>query len=103
MLKRIKKALVESFVGVIVVGSLFASGIVNFVMGIAAPLASWLSEWIQTTKDPAAYSNQLPPFPYQLLFHEWFAAALILPVAFLLLLWLYVVPSAAPAKRQETE
>jgi len=95
MLERIKKALVESFVGVIVVGSLFASGIVSFVTGIAAPLANWLAEWIQQEKVPAGFLNQPPPFGYQLFIDEWIAAALLLLIAFLLLRWLYIEPSAA--------
>jgi hypothetical protein len=95
MLERIKKALVESFVGVIVVGSLFASGILSLASGISTPLANWLSEWIQQAKSPAGYPNQPPQFFFLPFIREWISAALLLLIACLLLRWLYIEPSAA--------
>lgn len=97
MLERIKKALVESFVGVIIVGGLFVSGIMSFVSGITAPLANWLIEWIQRAKNPAGYPANPPQFLYQLFIREWITSALMLLVAFLLLRWLYIEPAEEPS------
>jgi large-conductance mechanosensitive channel len=94
MLERIKKALVESFVGVIVVGSLFASGILSFVGGITTPFATWLTEWIQQAKGSVLLQTPPPQFPFLAFVREWITAVLILLVAFLLLRWLYIEPCA---------
>jgi hypothetical protein len=103
MLDRIKKALVESFVGVIIVGGLFVSGITSCVSGIAAPLANWLTESIQRAKNPVGYPAQPPQFLYQLFFREWITSALILLVAFLLLRWLYIEPAAEPSDASQEQ
>jgi hypothetical protein len=107
MLERIKKALVESFVGVIVVGMLFADGIMSFVSGISTPLANWLTEWIQQAKGSVLVQTPLPRFPVLPFIREWIAAALLLLAAFLLLRWLYIEPSAAepsdPSQVEEPE
>jgi hypothetical protein len=107
MLERIKKALVRSFVGPIAIGWLFADGILRFVSGVTSSLMEWLAEWIQQPKGSVLFPSPRPPFPSPILIREWFAAALILLAAFLLLRWLYIEPSAAepsdPSQVEEPE
>ena len=43
MLERLKRALVESFVGAIALGYLLAQGILHFVNIFASPIAGWVS------------------------------------------------------------
>jgi hypothetical protein len=43
MLEKLKNTLVESFVGVIALGWLFAQGIMHFAYVFTAPLAGWIS------------------------------------------------------------
>jgi len=40
---RLKQALIESYVGAIALGYLFAQGILHFVTIFASPVAGWLS------------------------------------------------------------
>jgi len=107
MLERIKKALVESFVGVIVVGMLFADGIGSLISGISIPLGNWISLWIQQTKVSAGFPTPAPQFSIDPFFREWISAVCFLLVAFLLLRWLYMEPRAAepsdPAQEEEPE
>jgi len=42
MFKRLKRALVESFVGAIALGWLFAQGIIHFVGVFSSPVAAWI-------------------------------------------------------------
>ena len=41
-MKRLKKAVVDSFVGAIALGYLLAQGIVHFANTFSAPIASWI-------------------------------------------------------------
>ena len=97
MLERIRKALVESFVGAIAIGWLFADGILRFVTGITVALTERLREWIQQPKGSVLFPSPRPPFPSQPLIQEWIAAALLLLIAYALLRWLYIEPTAEPS------
>jgi hypothetical protein len=61
MFKRLKRAIVESFVGAIALGWLFAQGIVHFANVFAAPLTGWIvrseyRELMRSTAGPAGFS-----------------------------------------------
>ncbi len=92
MLERLKKALVNSFVGAIALGWLFAQGILHFAYILSAPVADWLArreyhEMTNSTTRSASFSIQdaLP---------ELIRSFSLLLVAYLLLRWLYYKPAA---------
>jgi hypothetical protein len=93
MLERVKNALVQSFVGAIAIGWLFANGIVRFVTGITTPLTEWMTEQIQQQQSSVLLRSS--QFRFQRVISEWIAAALLLLVAYQLLRWLYFEPRAA--------
>lgn len=93
MLEKIRKAMVESFVGAIAIGVLIANSIVNFVMGITTPLTEWLTMRLQNRQENPYYPS--PEFPFQRLIPQWIASAVFLLIAYALLRWLYMEPSAA--------
>ena len=87
MFDRLKQALVESYVGAIALGYVFAQGILHFVNIFAAPVAGWVSrkqygEFVPHTTAPAGFSPQdaLP---------ELVRFFLLLLVWYILLRWLY--------------
>jgi len=106
MLERIKKALVESFVGVLLVGSLFTASIMSLIGGISMPAANWLAAWVHQQNTSVSFPNQTPLFLYEQLIREGITAALFFLIAFLLLRWLYMEPvlenSNAPEKPEES-
>jgi mannose/fructose/N-acetylgalactosamine-specific phosphotransferase system component IID len=107
MLERIKKALVESFVGAIVVGVLIANGIVNLVTSITTPLTEWVNLRFQEQQSSTFFPPQYLQFLLRHLIQQLIGAALFLLIAFLLLRWLYIEPSAVepsdPSQVEEPE
>lgn len=90
MFERLKRALVESFVGAIALGYLFAQGILHFVNIFTSPVAGWVArkeyrEFIPRTTASAGFSLQdaLP---------ELIRFFLLLLVWYVLLRWLYFKP-----------
>ncbi len=106
MLKKLRAVLVQSYVGAIGLGWLFAQGILHFTGIFSSPFASWLTRQryrglIEERGYPTDLSlkDSLP---------EALKSALILIVAYLLLRWLYYKPlpdaipsSDAPAESQD--
>jgi hypothetical protein len=90
MLKRMKKALVTSFVGAIAVGWVFAQGILHFAYAFSAPLADWLRrrEYQMFT---AATTTQRGFF-FQEALLELVRSLSLLIFGYLLLRWLYFKP-----------
>jgi hypothetical protein len=90
MLKRLKKAFVESFVGAIALGWLFAQGILHFANSFAAPFAGWITRW-----EYRGLSNSatLPSgFLFRDALPELVRSFLELLMGYVLLRWLYFKP-----------
>lgn len=90
MFKRLKRALVESFVGAVALGWIFANGIIHFAGIFASPVADWVtrSEYRRlpgTTAIPAdlLLRDALP---------ELIRSFLLLLAGYVLLRWLYFKP-----------
>ena len=86
MFDRLKQALVESYVGAIALGYLFAEVILHFVNIFASPVASWVSrKQYGGTTAPTGFSPQdaLP---------ELVRFFLLLLVWYVLMRWLYFKP-----------
>jgi hypothetical protein len=90
MFDRLKQALVESYVGAIALGYLFAQGILHFVNIFASPVAGWISREQYGGLVPA--TGSLPGFSLQDALPEVVRFFLILLVWFVLLRWLYFKP-----------
>jgi hypothetical protein len=102
MLERLKKVLVNSFVGAIALGWVFAQGILHFAYFFSAPVAGWLTrrEYHEMTLDrtttPTAFSLQdaLP---------ELARSVSMLLVGYVLLRWLYYKPSEPDTRELGSE
>ncbi len=89
MLSRLKRSLVESFVGAICLGYLFAQGFIHLAYVLTAPIAGWISR--------KEYSALLKPeistrFYFQDALPELARAASLLLLGYILLRWLYFKP-----------
>jgi len=102
MLERLKRVLVESFVGAIALGYLFAQGILHFANVFSAPVAAYLMRReyrgiMERTTAPTGFSFQdaLP---------ELARSCALLLVGYVLLRWLYFKPlveeAPDPAREQ---
>jgi hypothetical protein len=90
MLRRLKRALVTSFVGAIALGWLFAQGILHFAYIFSVPIAGWLMRReyrgvMERADNPTGFSLQdaLP---------ELVRSVSLLLVGYFLLRWLYFKP-----------
>jgi hypothetical protein len=90
MFSRLKQALVESYVGAIALGYLFAQGILHFVNIFASPVAGWISRKQYGGLVPRTTS--LPGFSLQDALPELVRFVLLLLVWLVLLRWLYFKP-----------
>jgi hypothetical protein len=90
MLDRLKRALVETYVGAIALGYLFAQGILHFVNIFATPVAGWVSrkEYGGLTPRPAALAG----FSLQDALPELIRFFILLLVWYVLVRWLYFKP-----------
>ncbi|MGC1686373.1 MAG: hypothetical protein WA734_12190 [Candidatus Acidiferrales bacterium] len=90
MLERLKRAIVESYVGAIALGWLLAEVITHFVEIFTAPVRGWVSERTyrivaQTTVGPIG-------FPFRDALPELLRAFLLLVIWYALMRWLYFKP-----------
>lgn len=90
MLDRLKRALVESFVGAIGLGYLLAQGILHFVNIFASPVAGWVSRKQYGGLVPR--TAPLVGFSLQDALPELVRFLLLLVIWFVLLRWLYFEP-----------
>ena len=90
MFKRLKQTLVESFVGAIALGWLFAQGIVHFANIFSAPVAGWIvrREYSEFTNRAGASTA----FSFQDALPELVRAVSLLLICYILLRWLYFRP-----------
>jgi hypothetical protein len=90
MFSRLKRGLVESYVGALALGWIFAYAILDFVSIFTAPLANWVTR--------TEYRTMLIPDPGSLLLRASLPYVLAAPALFLLgyglLRWLYFPPRA---------
>lgn len=90
MLKRLKLVLVNSFVGAIAIGWVFAQGVLHFAYVFSAPVADWLTRReYQGIADRADISTA---FSLQVALPELVRSFSLLLAAYLLLRWLYFKP-----------
>ena len=92
MFDRVKRALVESYVGAIALGYLLAQGILHFVNVFASPVASWFSRKQYAAFVPGSTASPAR-FPLEAALPELIRFFLLLVIWFFLLRWLYFKPS----------
>jgi hypothetical protein len=93
MFKRLKRALVGSYVGTIAVGWIFAQGILHFAYVFSAPITNWIARneyrgiMGQSTVKGFALRDGLP---------DLVRSIALLMLGYLLLKWLYFTPVEDP-------
>jgi hypothetical protein len=97
MLKRLKAALVESFVGAIALGWVFSQGVVQFAFAIIAPVAGWAQrkQYRELTSTMGAAAG----FTFRDALPGLLRGVALLVVGYFLLRWLYF----KPLKEEEAE
>ncbi|MFZ0516508.1 MAG: hypothetical protein WBG23_02760 [Acidobacteriaceae bacterium] len=95
MFKRLKKMLVESFVGAIGLGWIFATAIWDFTNALVNPLRIWMarSETFGAAGIAARHAGSLLSFALPGLID----CLLLLAFGYVLLRWLYSTPAEKPA------
>jgi hypothetical protein len=88
VLDRLKQALVETYVGAIALGYLFAQGILHFVNIFASPVAHWVSRKQYGGLVPG--TTALPGFSLQDAVPELLTFSLLALFWYVLVRWLYV-------------
>lgn len=93
MLKRLKRALINSYVGTIAIGWIFAQGILHFAYVFSAPITSWIARneyrgiMEQSTVKGFALRDGVP---------DLVRSIALLVLGYLLLKWLYFGPAEEP-------
>src|SRR6185312_1644193 len=90
MFKRLKTALVTSYVGAIALGWLFSEGILHFVGIFSAPIAGWVTR--RELRGILDRTNTMRGFPFQNALPELVKCISILLLGYFLLRWLYFTP-----------
>ena len=90
MIERLKRSLVDSFVGAIALGWLFAQSIVHFVDIFSAPVSGWIirSEFPQFTNSVLAPTG----FLFREALPDLIRSFSLLLAGYILLRWLYFEP-----------
>jgi hypothetical protein len=99
MLNRLKRALVESFVGAIALGYVLAQIIMHFVNIFASPIGAWIAR--DEYHRLAPQSSAPMGFPYRRALPELVSFLLLLLVWFALLRWLYWKPVTLDRPQQD--
>jgi hypothetical protein len=90
MFERLRRAMVDSFVGAIGLGYLFAQGIMHFVSIFASPVAHWVSRYELHELMPSNAAS--PAFRFRYALPELIDFLLLMSVWYVLLRWLYFTP-----------
>jgi hypothetical protein len=101
MLRQLKRVLVNSFVGAIALGWLFAQGILHFAYVFSSPVAGWLTrrEYHGMVDRPTISLA----FSFQEALPELLRSFSLLLVGYLLLRWLYYDPLEPEATESDVE
>ena len=102
MCRRLKDALVTSYVGALALGWLFAQGILHFAYVFSAPVTGWLArrEYRAFSRETAA---AVPRFTLQDATPELIRSIVLLVIGYLLLRWLYYKPTMRLPEPRTTE
>jgi hypothetical protein len=99
MLERFRGVLVDSFVGAIALGWVFAQGILHFAYIVSAPVAGWLTRreyhGVVDRVSTGFFINDALP--------ELAKSVSLLLVGYVLVRWLYYKPSALHARQADDE
>ena len=89
-----RTALVDSFVGAIATGWLFAEGIGHFASIFTMPLTTWLQQRMlyQLNRASSPIFPDHPHFPVELAIPQLLSSLLLLLIAYGMLRWLYFPP-----------
>jgi hypothetical protein len=90
MLERLKRALVDSFVGAIALGYLLAQGISHFVNMLASPVAGWVSR--KEYGVMVAPNTSLAGLSFRDALPELARFVVLLLIWYVLVRWLYFKP-----------
>ena len=90
MLERMKRALVDSYVGAIALGYLLAQDVSHLVGVFSSPLAGWVTR--RQYRDIVPRNGSLPGFSLQDALPELVRFLALLLVWYLLVRWLYFKP-----------
>ena len=90
MFKRLKKVLVESYIGAIALGWLFAQGIQHFAYTFSAPITGWLMR--REYGGLITHTNLQTGFSLQDALPEVVKCLSVLLIGYFLLRWLYFKP-----------
>jgi len=90
MLERLRRNLVESYIGAIALGWLLAQDILHFVGIFGAPVRAWVSQ--NTYRTLTQKTSGVEDFPFQAAFPELVTTLLLLLIWFTLFRWLYLKP-----------
>jgi len=90
MLNRLKRTLVESFVGAIALGYLLAQTVLHFVNIFASPVVGWVSR--KQYGGLAPKDSNLPGFSFKDALPDLARFAVLLLVWYVLVYWLYSKP-----------
>jgi len=100
MLRKVKRALVESYVGAIGLGFLLMQTFLYFVNIFAAPVSGWIvqSKFLSGSSKAVVLGQPSPPSPIEFAVPELVKFILLLLIWFTLFYWLYLRPvSPEPA------
>jgi hypothetical protein len=90
MFERLKRALVESYVGAIALGWTLAQTILHFVGIFSSPVAGWVTQKEIRQIDPRTTGGM--SFPFRDAVPELMKTVLLLAVCYGLIRWLYYTP-----------
>jgi hypothetical protein len=96
MFKRLKAALVESFVGAIALGWIFSQGILHFAFAFIAPVAGWAQR--KQYRGLASTMGAPVGFTFQDSLPDFLRCIALLLVGYFMLRWLYF-----PSREQGAE
>ena len=97
MLDRLKRVLVESFIGAIALGYLFAQAVLHFVNIFAAPIVGWASQ--KTYQGIVPRTTATTGLPLEAALPQLVSFVVLLLIWYVLVRWLYF----APPKRDALE
>lgn len=99
MFERVKRAVVESYIGAIALGYLLATVVLSFVRIFATPISAWVAE----TRFQGTPNVPPPHLVLQDAYPEIVSFVLSLVLWYLLLRWLYMKPARSEGSESGAE